>query len=149
MGVRLSQFLVKISEEILNLNEAEEFVHSVENGALNMFIGKVRNSNLGREVLAVSYDAFKPLAENVLSQICTEALEQFDSKMRLYIAHHKGRLELGGISVVIAVGSAHRDPSFKACRYIIEQLKIRAPIWKQEHYIDGDDDWLLGHELVK
>ncbi len=59
----------------------------------------------------------------------------------------EGKLEIGGISVIIAVGSPHRDESFQACRYLIEQLKIRAPIWKQEHYVDGVSEWVKGHTL--
>ena len=70
-----------------------------------------------------------------------------DKEIAPFYAHFEGRLEIGGISTVIAVSCAHREPSFLACRYIIEELKKRAPIWKKEHYIDGDDIWLAGHEL--
>lgn len=143
------QVLIKISQETLCIEEALEFAQASSNGCANLFIGKVRNNNLGREVLGVSYDAFDPLCINILNEIANEAINQFDSRLRIYISHFKGRLEIGGISVIIAVGSPHRDASFLACRYIIEELKKRAPIWKKEHYIDGDDEWLLGHELKK
>lgn len=136
-----------LSQEILSITDAANFVNSSQNGALNMFIGRVRNNNLGREVLAVSYDAFAPLCEKVFRDIALEAIEKFDKNLKIFISHHKGKLLIGGISVVIAIGSPHRDASFHACRYIIEELKKRAPIWKKEHYIDGDDDWLSGHEL--
>jgi molybdopterin synthase catalytic subunit len=76
-------------------------------------------------------------------------LRNFGSQLRCYIEHYKGKLELGGISVIIAVGSPHRDESFKACRYLIEELKVRVPVWKQEHYVDGDAGWLDGHQLSK
>lgn len=136
-----------VSEERLSIQKAADFVDAAENGALNMFVGKVRNHNLGKAVNAVSYDVFAPLACNVFQELCAEARRQFGDRLRLYIEHYKGRLEIGGISVVIAVGSPHRDESFKACRYLIEQLKIRAPIWKQEHYVDGDSEWVKGHAL--
>lgn len=136
-----------ISEETLSIQKAADFVDAAENGALNMFVGKVRNHNMGKAVNAVSYDVFTPLACNVFQEICAEAKTQFGDRLRLYIEHYKGKLEIGGISVIIAVGSPHRDESFKACRYLIEQLKIRAPIWKQEHYVDGDSDWVKGHTL--
>jgi molybdopterin synthase catalytic subunit len=136
-----------ISEEILSIEKAADFVDAAENGALNMFIGKVRNHNMGKAVNAVSYDVFAPLACNVFQEICAEATAQFGDRLRLYIEHYKGKLEIGGISVIIAVGSPHRDESFQACRYLIEQLKIRAPIWKQEHYVDGDSEWVKGHTL--
>ena len=136
-----------ISEEILSIEKAADFVDAAENGALNMFVGKVRNHNMGKAVNAVSYDVFAPLASNVFQEICAEATAQFGDRLRLYIEHYKGKLEIGGISVIIAVGSPHRDESFQACRYLIEQLKIRAPIWKQEHYVDGDSEWVKGHTL--
>lgn len=136
-----------ISEETLSIQKAADFVDAAENGALNMFVGKVRNHNMGKAVNAVSYDVFAPLACNVFQEICTEAKAQFGERLRLYIEHYKGKLTIGGISVIIAVGSPHRDESFKACRYLIEQLKIRAPVWKQEHYVDGDSEWVKGHAL--
>lgn len=136
-----------ISEEILSIEKAADFVDAAENGALNMFVGKVRNHNMGKAVNAVSYDVFAPLACKVFQEICAEATAQFGERLRLYIEHYKGKLEIGGISVIIAVGSPHRDESFQACRYLIEQLKIRAPIWKQEHYVDGDSEWVKGHTL--
>lgn len=137
----------QISELPLSIDKAAAFVDAPENGALNSFVGRVRNHNLGRIVNAVSYDVFIPLAQNVFSELCQEARQRLGDDLRLYIEHFKGRLPVGGISVVIAVGSPHRDESFKACRYLIEQLKVRAPIWKQEHYVDGDSEWVKGHAL--
>lgn len=140
-------FYVGISEEPLSIEKAAAFVDAPEHGAMNMFVGRVRNHNLGKPVNGVSYDVFAPLACNVFRELCEEAKAQFDPCLRVYIEHFKGRLGIGGISVVIAVGTPHRDESFKACRYIIEQLKTRAPVWKQEHYVDGDSDWVKGHTL--
>lgn len=137
-----------VTTETLNLNEAIDFVDHGDNGCANLFIGRVRNINLGRPVNGVSYDAHKILCEKILYEISIEAINIFDNKLKIYISHFKGKLEIGGISVIIAVGSPHRDAAFKASRYIIEELKKRAPIWKKEHYIDGDENWLLGHELV-
>lgn len=131
----------------LSIEAAVAFVHAPENGAMNMFVGRVRNHNQGRDVMAVSYDAFDALAVTVFEQLCAEAIAQFGPRLRCYIGHHKGRLEIGGISVVIAVGSPHRDEAFRACRFLIEELKVRAPIWKQEHYVDGDSEWVQGHAL--
>ncbi len=138
---------VGVSEESLSVEKAVEFVNAPENGAMDMFVGRVRNHNLGKAVNSVSYDAFVPLACNVMRELCEEVISKFDKRLRCYIEHHKGKLEIGGISVVIAVGSPHRDESFKACRYLIEQLKVRVPVWKQEHYVDGDSEWVKGHSL--
>lgn len=143
----MESFFVGISEKPLSIPNAADFVDAKENGALAMFVGKVRNHNMGKQVNAVSYDVFAPLACNTFTELCNEARKQFGENIRLYVEHFKGRLEIGGISVVIAVGTSHRDASFKACRYLIEQLKVRAPIWKQEHYVDGDSEWVKGHAL--
>jgi molybdopterin synthase catalytic subunit len=142
-----SPIYVGVSTEPLSIEKAVDFVHAPQNGAMDMFVGRVRNHNLGRNVTAVSYDAFDALACNVFRELCEEAIATFDQRLRCYIEHHKGKLEIGGISVVIAAGSPHRDESFKACRYMIEELKKRAPIWKQEHYVDGDSEWVQGHAL--
>jgi len=147
---KMSQnFFVNISEDFLSVQKAIDFVDAKENGAADIFVGKVRNHNLGKEVTAVTYDAFTPLACNVMKKLCEEVIEKFGSQLRCYIEHYKGRLEIGGISVIIAVGSPHRDVSFKACRYLIEELKVRVPVWKQEHYVDGDANWLNGQALVE
>lgn len=138
---------VAVSNASLSIEKAMHFVNAPQNGAMDMFVGRVRNHNLGRSVNAVSYDAFDALACNVFHELCEEAITKFDKRLRCFIEHHKGKLDIGGISVIIAVGSPHRDESFKACRYLIEELKIRAPIWKQEHYVDGDSDWVQGHAL--
>lgn len=143
------KIFVNISEDFLSVQKALDFVDSKENGATDIFVGKVRNHNLGKEVEAVTYDAFIPLACNEMRKLCEEAIKEFDTELRCYIEHYKGKLELGGISVVIAVGSPHRDESFKACRYLIEGLKVRVPVWKEEHYVDGGTDWLDGHQLSK
>lgn len=138
---------VGVSTASLSIEDAVAFVHAPENGAMDMFVGRVRNHNLGRQVNAVSYDAFDALACTIFRELCEEAIAKFDKRLRCYITHHKGRLEIGGISVIIAAGSPHRDESFKACRYLIEELKKRAPVWKQEHYVDGDSEWVQGHAL--
>lgn len=146
-GTTKTNIFVGISEQPLSIQKAADFVNAPENGAMDMFVGKVRNHNLGKAVNGVSYDAFAPLACNVFQEICKEATAKFDNRLRCYVEHYHGHLYIGGISVVIAVGSPHRDESFKACRYIIEELKKRAPIWKQEHYVDGDSEWVQGHAL--
>ena len=92
--------------------------------------------------------------ENIIGHTLTtfetlaqEARQKWGEKLNVYIEHFKGRLDIGGISILIAVSSPHRDESFKACRFIIEEIKHRAPIWKQEHYLDGDSEWVQGHAL--
>ncbi len=140
---------VGISEQPLSIQKAADFVSAAPNGALNMFVGTVRNHNLGKAVSGVCYDVFTPLACQVFQEICAQAQAQFGDHVRLYVEHFKGMLEIGGTSILIAVGSPHRDESFQACRLVIEQIKVRAPVWKQEHYLDGNRDWVKGHTLCE
>ena len=124
-----------------------DFVTKMPNGAETLFVGTVRNLNLGKKVLGISYDVFVPLAKKSFQDICEEAQKKWGSDLSLYVVHGQGRLEIGGVSIVIAVGSPHRDEAFKACRYIIEEIKHRSPVWKLEHYEDGDSEWSKGCEL--
>ncbi len=138
-----------VAQTPLDAAEALGFVEAPGHGAGALFVGAVRNRNQGRDVLAISYDVFAPLAEQCFGEICAEAEAKWGPDLRLFVAHAKGRLDVGGLSVVIAAGSPHRNEAFSACRYVIEQIKTRAPVWKQEHYTDGDSDWVQGHALCQ
>lgn len=138
-----------ISDTPLDIAAAHDFVADPAHGAVDSFTGAVRDFNMGRRVKGVSYDVFEPLAEGLLQQLCEEVRAAFDGRINIYLAHYKGRLDVGGISVIIAVSTPHRDESFKACRMLIEELKHRIPIWKQEHYEDGDSEWVKGHALCQ
>jgi molybdopterin synthase catalytic subunit len=116
-------------------------------GASLLFFGIVRRENLGRNVLAVAYDAYPPLAEKVLRSICEEAQVNWGEDLEIKLLHRTGKLSVGEISLAIAVSSKHRDESYQASRYVIEELKRRAPVWKKEFYDDGESDWLEGHAL--
>lgn len=117
-------------------------------GAQTLFLGVVREMNEGRKVVAVSYDAFPPLAEKTLLEICAEARASWGPDLATGVVHRTGRLEVGEASVAVVVGSPHRAAAYEASRYLIEQLKVRVPIWKKEHYQDGDARWLRGHPLA-
>ena len=140
---------VRISEAVIDIAAAHAFVADPAHGAVNSFIGAVRKSNLGRDVVGVSYDVFEPLAVNTLQKLCRKVCDSYGGKINISMIHFKGRLEVGGISVVIAVSTPHRAESFEACRTLIEELKHQAPIWKQEHYVDGDSEWVQGHALCQ
>ncbi len=138
---------VAIREDALSVDEAMSFVDGARNGACALFVGRVRNHNLGRPVSGMTYDAFDALAVNTLRDICQEAVANNGGDLSCFVEHFKGYLPIGGLSVVIAVGSPHRDAAYAASRYIIEELKRRAPVWKEEHYIDGDRQWLAGQPV--
>jgi molybdopterin synthase catalytic subunit len=140
---------VTITDQPIDVGAAYDFVADPAHGAVNSFTGAVRQTNLGRDVVGVSYDVFEPLAEKILRQLCVDAAKKYDNKINIFLSHFKGRLEVGGISVLIAVSTPHRAESFEACRLLIEELKHSAPIWKQEHYTDGDSEWVKGHALCR
>jgi molybdopterin synthase catalytic subunit len=112
-------------------------------GATLLFLGTVRDQNDGRPVRAVRYDAYLSMAEEVLAAIAAEAAARAGTD-RIAVAHRTGELPVGEISVAIALSSPHRAEAFEACRYIIEEIKRRLPIWKEERYVDGDARWLEG-----
>lgn len=126
---------------------ALDFVSDPGFGGISMFVGRVRDLNQGRSVTGISYDMFDPLALNIFAEAAREAELAWGPKLKVYVAHAKGRLAVGGLAVVVAAGSPHRDEAFRACRSVIEAVKHRAPIWKQEHYLDGDSEWSEGCSL--
>lgn len=140
-----------IDVQILNrkflLEEILKNSPSSSHGAQCIFSGMVRDHNQGKKVLGVSYDAFDPLTLKTFQTICEEAQLKWGKDLHIYLWHRKGRLAIGEISVAIVVSSRHRDESFRASRFIIEEIKHRSPIWKKEHYEDGDSQWLQGHAL--
>lgn len=136
-----------ISMAPLSTEDAINFIADPEHGAADIFIGTVRNHNLGKSVKGVSYDVYEELTLQTFGELCDEARLHWGKNLNIFIEHFQGRLDIGGISILIAVSSPHRDESFKACRFIIEEIKHRAPIWKQEHYTDGDSEWVQGHAL--
>ena len=134
-------------DDALDPTRALEFVSHGEFGAQALFVGRVRCHNHGRDVVAVHYDLFEPLALATFDAIARESIAEVTPELRIYVAHAQGRLEVGDIAVVVAAGSRHRDEAFRACRAVIEGVKHRAPIWKQEHYVDGRSEWSEGCSL--
>lgn len=133
----------------LNPEAALAFVSDPSFGGITQFVGKVRAINNGREVLGVSYDIFQPLALNRFAEIAAEIENALACPVRLHISHAYGRLGIGDIAVVVTAGSKHRDEAFRACRMAIEAVKHTAPIWKQEHFSDGDSVWSEGCSLCE
>lgn len=145
--------VVDVARGKLDVAAAIEFVSDPGFGGINLFVGRVRDLNHGRAVTGISYDMFDALALNGFAEIAARAEAEFGPRLKLYIAHAKGRLAVGDLAVVIAAGTPHRDEAFRACRQVIEAVKHTSPVWKQEHYEDGDSVWsegcsLCGHETV-
>jgi molybdopterin synthase catalytic subunit len=118
-------------------------VSSREDGAIVCFEGRVRTRNLGREVVRLHYEAYPEMADETLREIVGEAIEAHHARS-VAVLHRTGTLDIGEVSVAIAVSAAHRSDAFDAARYVIEQVKARLPIWKKEEYADGSTEWLDG-----
>ncbi|HEX7117029.1 MAG TPA: molybdenum cofactor biosynthesis protein MoaE [Steroidobacter sp.] len=110
-------------------------------GGYASFEGWVRNHNDGREVKRLEYEAFEALAIKEGERIVAEAIERF-GVIKAACVHRVGSLEIGDLAVWVGVSSRHRAEAFAACRYIIDEVKHRVPIWKKEHYVDGDSGWV-------
>lgn len=112
------------------------------NGAIVVMSGMVRNNTDGRSVQYLEYQAYEPMALRVFQQIAAAARQQWPDITHVVIHHRTGKLEIGEISVLVAIGSPHRREAFAACQYAIDSLKHTAPIWKKEVWADGASSWV-------
>lgn len=110
-------------------------------GAVVCFEGRVRDHNDGRAVHGLSYQAYVELAEAEGRKILDEARNRFAIE-RVVCVHRVGDLALGEVAVWAGVSAGHRAAAFEACRYVIDEVKSRVPIWKREHYVEGESEWL-------
>lgn len=110
-------------------------------GAFVTFEGWVRDHNEGKEVLTLEYEAYEALCENEARQILIEAKKKF-GVIDVHCVHRTGKLDIGDMAVWVGVSSAHRSAAFDACRYVIDEIKSRLPIWKKETYVNGSSDWV-------
>ncbi|HYL03337.1 MAG TPA: molybdenum cofactor biosynthesis protein MoaE [Steroidobacteraceae bacterium] len=110
-------------------------------GGYAAFEGWVRDHNEGERVRALEYEAFEPLAIREAERIVAEAVARFGVAHAACV-HRIGNLGIGELAVWVGVSAPHRDEAFRACRYIIDEVKHRLPIWKKEHYASGDSGWV-------
>jgi molybdopterin synthase catalytic subunit len=138
-----------ITDQALDPEACRRWLADPSHGAQLSFFGVIRNHNQGRAAIAVSYDVYEPLANQIFNDLCRTACDRWGSPLRIVLLHRSGRLSIGEVSVAIAVGSPHRDEAYQASRFLIEAVKHQAPIWKKEHYPDGDSEWVQGHSLCQ
>ena len=134
----------RLTTEPIDISKLESQLDDPACGGVVIFVGKVRNHHEGKAVQALSYEAYAPMVEKTFRQIGEEAVARFGVKS-VNIVHRVGNLTIGDVAVWVGVQSAHRAEAFDACRYAINQLKERAPIWKREHYVDGLSQWVQCH----
>ncbi|WP_121967641.1 molybdenum cofactor biosynthesis protein MoaE [Leptolyngbya sp. BC1307] len=126
----------------LSLERAYQLADDGANGAIVLMSGMVRNQTDGQPVVALEYQAYEPMAMQVFKKIAAETRQRWADITHVVIHHRTGKLVVGEISVLVAVGSPHRGEAFAACQYAIDTLKHNAPIWKKEHWQDGSTSWV-------
>ncbi|NES23605.1 MAG: molybdenum cofactor biosynthesis protein MoaE [Symploca sp. SIO3E6] len=126
----------------LSLTEIYALADNPANGAVVVMSGTVRNQTDGKPVVSLEYQAYEPMAIQIFTTIAADIRQQWSDVNRVVIYHRTGRLQIGEISVLVAVGCPHRSEAFAACKYAIDTLKHNAPIWKKEHWADGSSSWV-------
>ena len=135
--------MIEITDQPIDILKVIEAASLSEAGAINTFIGTVRNQTSGKKVLRLEYEAYEPMAISEIMKIVNQANDTW--KLLGYaVSHRVGLLNTGEIAVVVAVSTAHRKASFEACQFIIDSLKQTVPIWKREVFEDGDQ-WVSAH----
>ena len=138
--------LIRVTPDVLVTQEAIDAVASPRAGAINVFLGVVRDNNLGREVDFLEYEAYPSMAEKVMGEIGAEAIQRFKFE-DVAILHRTGKLLVGETSLLIAVSSGHRAESFEGGHWLVNEIKKRVPVWKKEVWADGES-WIEGPESM-
>jgi molybdopterin synthase catalytic subunit len=141
--------IVDFKKEKILISSAEKFIKDSKFGASIYFLGTVRNINDNKTVTGITYDSHDEMVIKSFEEIYNEADQKLDIKDKaVFIEHAKGYLNLGEISIIIAVACKHRDQAYVLSRYIIEEIKKRSPIWKKEHYENDESEWLKGNPIA-
>ena len=133
--------MFKITTDVITGEEVREAVEGPHVGAVVLFFGTVRNNTDGRPVNCLEYEAYPPMAEKKTAEIAQEISDKWGLD-RVAMVHRVGKLEIGEVSVAVAVASPHRKDGFEACKYAMDRLKQIVPIWKREVWADGEAEWV-------
>jgi molybdopterin synthase catalytic subunit len=134
---------IELIDSPLLIDPQFQFLQAEEAGGICLFIGTIRNKNQGKEVNALTMEAYSPMAVKQIERLITSAGEKWPI-IKTVVCHRTGPLEIGDIAVIIGVTCVHRAESFTACQWLIDTLKKEVPIWKNEFYADGSS-WLVPH----
>jgi molybdopterin synthase catalytic subunit len=134
---------IQLHEEPIDVGPVVEFVSATTAGGIDVFLGCTRAETGadGRRLVALDYEAYAPMALKEMRELATQARARWPV-VRMAILHRVGRVELAKPSVIIAVATPHRAASFEACRWVIDALKEKVPIWKREVWDDGSGSWV-------
>ncbi|GAB3717528.1 molybdenum cofactor biosynthesis protein MoaE [Spirosoma flavus] len=135
--------MISITSEPIDVTSALNELQSAQAGAIDLFLGVVRDNTQERAVDRLEYEAYDRMAISEMQKIADDANQRWPL-LRCLIIHRKGTLQIGEIAVLIGVATAHRADAFEACRYIIDTIKETVPIWKKEIFTDGEV-WVNAH----
>lgn len=133
--------MISLTNDTIDYVQLTESVRSNQSGAVVLFLGTVREMTGDRRTLALDYDAYPEMATAKLQELETQARSKWPID-QVGIVHRLGHLALGEISVAVAVSCPHRKDAFAAAQFLIDQLKVIVPIWKQENWSDGTKEWV-------
>ena len=136
-----SETRIDLTRDVIEFNELTEWARSPQAGAVVLFLGTVREMTGDRQTVALDYEAYPEMARRKMQEIADQARAQWPV-IKAAIAHRFGHLELGDVSVAVAVSTPHRTDAFAAGRFLIDTLKEVVPIWKQENWADGTTEWV-------
>ena len=139
----MTNTFIHLTKDRLNIQDCYDFVQDSSCGGIALFVGTVRVHTQGKEVNLLDFSSYEPMALKEMRKIAEQALKKFDIH-KVAIHHAIGPLKIGQIPVIIAVSSAHRNAAFEACQFAIDTLKESVPIWKKEHFEDGQV-WVNAH----
>ncbi len=138
--------MIKITEKAIDVQKVIETASSLSAGAVNVFVGTVRNKAHNKNVVWLEYEAYEAMAVAEIRKIIDEAAQKW-GLLGWAISHRIGTLKPGETAVVVAVSAPHRKESFEACQFIIDNLKAKAPIWKKEVFEDGEE-WIEARPTI-
>lgn len=133
--------MISLTRSPIDMAEILRQVNSPQAGAVVLFLGTVREMTAGRRTVALDYEGYPPMAERILAELEAEARRRWPV-VECALVHRLGRLELGEVSVAVAVSTPHRRDAFEAGQWLIDTLKQEVPIWKQENWDDGARRWV-------
>lgn len=133
--------MIQLTDQAIDYHALTESVRSPRSGAVVLFLGTVREMTGERQTVALDYDAYPEMAEAKLQELVEEARQRWPIDM-VGIVHRLGHLELGEISVAVAVSCPHRQQAFEAGKHLIDRLKEVVPVWKKENWADGTTEWV-------
>ena len=131
-----------LTEDPISLGRFFDYVPQASCGAVSSFVGIVRDEDRGKRVKKLRYECYPSMAEKMVARLIREAQNRW-SVRDVRVLHRVGDLAIGDAAVAVAVSSAHRDDAFAACRFMIEGIKTKVPIWKKQFFEDGTEEWVL------